>query len=552
MLWALPWGSFFQLMEKKVWEEDGLILIAFPYDGRLVQLVRGLPERRWDSERRVWAIPAKHVISVVELLRGEGFSFDEATLKLYEEERARDSAGLTVSQLNLRVRNALQAAFPGPVWVVGEILNFNKNAHKEVVDFLLAERTPEGKIVAEVTAVLFPDVRSFIERKLARAGNPFRLQDEVTVRVLVQVELKVDWGQYRVVIKDLDIDYTLGEVARRKEEILRRLAKEDLLERNRSLPFPPLPLRVGLITSLGSDAENDVLRTLRESGFAFQVVVHGARVQGPYTEPSVLNALDWFRRRADQFDVILICRGGGSRTDLAWFDSEALGRAVATFPLPVVIGIGHEQDFSVLDHVGWRAKTPTAAAQLLVQRVRETLQGMEEALGAILQGVATRIAEEGHRTEERAARLGRAAEARLREARGELRRLSRAVPRAVGLALGSGRTYLAQVRARLGRASARGVADAQERLARISQRLGPGALSLLSREAERLRAREERLRALDPRRVLGRGYAVLRGPDGKAIVDPTQAPPGTRLVAEIREGILRLISEGGERRDGAE
>src|SRR5262249_3678400 len=150
----------------------------------------------------------------------------------------------------------------------------------------------------------------------------------------------------------------------------RRLTERGLVGRNTSLPFPDLPLRVGLVTSLGSDAFNDVLRTLQESGFAFDVTAHGARVQGRLTEPSVLNALDWVRKRAESFDVVLICRGGGSRTDLSWFDSEQLGAAVATFPVPVVVGIGHEQDLSVLDFVGFRRKTPTAAAAYLVERVQ--------------------------------------------------------------------------------------------------------------------------------------------------------------------------------------
>jgi len=540
-----------KMPERKVYEKGGFLHIRFEYDKRLVDLVRGFPERRWDKSSRTWTVPKQYVVTVVDLLKEEGFSFDEATLKLYEEERTRDSAGLTVSQLNLQVRNALQTAFPGPVWVVGEILGFQKNAHKEVVDFLLSERADDGSIVAEVTAVLFPEVRALIERKLAQAGNPFRLEDEIKVRLLVQVDLKVDWGQYRVIVQDLDIEYTLGEVARRKEEILRKLAKEGLLERNRSLAFPALPLRVGLITSLGSDAENDVLKTLRESGFAFQVVVHGARVQGPHTEPSVLNALDWFREHVDEFDVVLICRGGGSRTDLAWFDSEVLGRAVATFPIPVVIGIGHEQDFSVLDYVGWRAKTPTAAAQLLVQQVRETLQGLEDALTQLLQRVKTHLSEARQRQGEWTRRLLQAVENRLRAAERDFVRLSQALPRAVGLALGGQRNYLSQVQGRLLRATARGLTDSKRRLLELSRRLGPQAMALVSRELERLKSREKRLHAMDPRWVVERGYAILRLPGGQVVVDPSQAPPGTRLAAEIREGILKLLSEGGERRDGS-
>ncbi|MCD6128108.1 exodeoxyribonuclease VII large subunit [Candidatus Bipolaricaulota bacterium] len=538
-------------MSKREVARDGdRLYIRFDYDRRLVDLVKGLPDRKFHPGERYWTVPAQHVVAVVELLKSEGFQFDEGTLKLYEEQLDRAGDHLTVSQLNVQVRSALQTAFPNPLWLVGEISGFGKSAHRDVVSFQLVERGEGGKIVAEVNAVLFPDVRQAIEYKLHRAGDPFRLEDEVTVRVLVQVDLYVPWGAYRVVIKDLDVAYTLGEVARRREEIVRKLTKEGLIDRNKSLPFPLVPLRVGLITSLGSDAEKDVLKTLRESGYAFQVVVHGARVQGPYTEASVLNALDWFRARAGEFDVVLICRGGGSRTDLAWFDSEALGRAVATFPLPVVVGIGHEEDFSVLDHVGWRAKTPTAAAQLLVHRVRETLEHLEETLRGVLSRAESRLVEARRGEGERARRLARAAETLLAGAKTDLTRLSQALPRAVGTALGGQRQYLLQVQGRLRRSARRELDEAWERVTKAAQLARPRALALLLREKERLEARENRLHALDPRRVVERGFAILRLREGKVVTDPAQAPPGTRLRAEIKRGVLKLLSEGGEESHG--
>ena len=538
-------------MSKREVARDGdRLYIRFDYDRRLVDLVKGLPDRKFHPGERYWTVPAQHVVAVVELLKSEGFQFDEGTLKLYEEQLDRAGDHLTVSQLNVQVRSALQTAFPNPLWLVGEISGFGKSAHRDVVSFQLVERGEGGKIVAEVNAVLFPDVRQAIEYKLHRAGDPFRLEDEVTVRVLVQVDLYVPWGAYRVVIKDLDVAYTLGEVARRREEIVRKLTKEGLIDRNKSLPFPLVPLRVGLITSLGSDAEKDVLKTLRESGYAFQVTVHGARVQGPHTEASVLNALDWFRARAGEFDVVLICRGGGSRTDLAWFDSEALGRAVATFPLPVVVGIGHEEDFSVLDHVGWRAKTPTAAAQLLVHRVRETLEHLEETLRGVLSRAESRLVEARRGEGERARRLARAAETLLAGAKTDLTRLSQALPRAVGTALGGQRQYLLQAQGRLRRSARRELDEAWERVTKAAQLARPRALALLLREKERLEARENRLHALDPRRVVERGFAILRLREGKVVTDPAQAPPGTRLRAEIKRGVLKLLSEGGEESHG--
>jgi len=555
---------------RKVEQVGDFLHISFDYDERLRQLVRALPERQWDPIERCWKVPKDHVVSVVELLEPEGFSFDRATKDLYEERKRERAQDLTVSELNARVQAILTQAFPAPVWVVGEILGYDKNAHKDRVEFHLVERR-EGKIIAQVEAILFPEERILIEEKLARAGRPFSLTDEIVVRVLAQVDLWVREGVYRLVIRDLDVNYTLGEVARRREEILRKLSKEGILDRNRSLPFPALPLRVGLITSLGSDAQNDVLKTLRDSGFAFQITIHGARVQGHHTEPSILNALDWFRAHAEEFDVILICRGGGSRADLAWFDSEALARAVALFPIPVIVGIGHEEDYSVLDWVGWRPKpaTPSGAAKFLVQKVQETLEKLETNLANILHAAQVRLDTEekalgererrlvqgtkgkivlekqglGHREK----RLVRGAQAHLRLAREKVRRALRAIPQGASRLLGGKRTWLSEAEKRLLRGSFRELGQAKEEIGVKARRVGELARRKLVQEMERLSSREGRLRALDPKRVVERGFAILRLPSGKAVTDPIQAPEGTFLTAELRAGVLRLLSQGGER-----
>ena len=545
---------------------DGNLRIEFPYDRRLVALVKGLPGREWKDGEKFWSVPKEHASAVVELLAPEGFAIDPEVERLSLARRASGPDHLTVGQLNRQAQKALLGAFPSPVWVVGEISGFAKSAHKRWVDFQLVERDSGGAVVARVDAVLSPEDRQNLEAKLAREGVPFRLEDEVQVRVLVTVDLRTDWGRYQVALRDIDVAYTLGEVARRREEILRKLAREGLLERNRALPFPDLPLRVGLVTSLGSDAYHDVLRTFRESGYAFRVTVHGARVQGPSTEPSVLAALEWFRERAGEFDVVLICRGGGSRTDLAWFDSEALGRAVAGFPLPVVVGIGHEEDRCVLDEVGWRQKTPTAAAAFLVERVRASLERVEKGLEGILTGANGHLRDERRAHRERALRLGRAVRARLegewrelghraarlrRGARGRVLsarervdRASRALPPSAARLLGRGSARLQDLAGRLVRGGRRSLASARGEVAELARALPLRTRGTVRRAAERVEGQAQRLHALDPRRVVERGYAVLRLHEGRVVTDPAQAPPGARLRAELRRGVLLLRSEG--------
>lgn len=558
-------------MSKQVIHDGrGSFEIRFGFDRRLVELVKSLPSRRWNPTHKHWSVPEDHVISVVDLLHPEGFGFDDATRNLYRAvggSRALDpaprQAGLfsslggaeaegdrngnddyTVTRLNDQVQAVLEGAFPAPIWVVGEISGFNKSAHKRHVTFHLVDRDDSGKARAEVSATLFDGTRREIEAKLAASGDPFALEDEITVRVRARVELYAPWGLYRIVVEDLDLGYTLGEAARRREEIIRRLTAAGLVDLNTALPFPELPLRVGLITSLGSDAFNDVIRTLQESGFAFDVCAHGARVQGHLTEPSVLCALEWFEARAESFDVVLVCRGGGSRVDLAWFDSEALGRAVARFPLPVVVGIGHEQDHSVLDAVGWRCKTPTAAAGFVVERVGAALARVEDRGRAILELGTAVLREERTAGVERARRLVLATRSLLSGARTDLAHRRLAVPRAALVRIARERALLLGASRQVSQGARRDLAGAASRMSQFASALAPGSRRRLDREVERSDARARRLELVDPQRVVERGYSILRADTGRVVVDTETAPRGAILTAQLRHGRLRLRSEG--------
>jgi exodeoxyribonuclease VII large subunit len=557
---------------RKVESAGRSLRVSFPYDPRLVSAIKALPRRRWDGDAKQWIVPADDVKDLVDLLANERFTFDEATREAYaaaggtrlsdapiakkerglfdlgpvESAPAAEPDAWTVSRLNLAAKAAIEAAFPSSIWLVGEISGFNKSAHKKHVGFTLVETDDAGGQVAQVNAILFAGAREAIEAKLAAAGDPFRLEDEVEVRVRCRVGLYEAWGQYRVEIEDLDVAYTLGEAARRREEIVRKLTEEGLAGLNPSLPMPDLPLRVGVITSLGSDAYNDVLKTLREAGFAFEVTVHGARVQGRATEPSVLNALDHFRERRDAFDVVLICRGGGSRTDLAWFDSEPLGRAVATFPLPVIVGIGHEQDHSVLDFVARRAKTPTAAAQMVVARVQEALDRVNDAVATITDLAADAIAVEKRAAAERGLRLARAARHLLDREHAALDRAGRDVPRGAVRLLDRAAAALEQGVRQLVQGTRRDLATARRRIDERAGSIVPRAARATALAGERLEARARRLHLVDPRRVVERGYAVLRRSEGGVVTDAAAAPKGSVLTAELRQGILRLLSEGSE------
>lgn len=270
---------------------------------------------------------------------------------------------LTVAQVLARVASALTTAFPGPVWVRGETSGFRRTSGGAGF-FRLAD--PESdQAVLDVAAR--GRVMADVDQKLAAAGVG-RLQEGVEVLVKGTVGVQANRSQIRLLLLDVDTEFIAGRLAVNRQEVLRRLAADGSLAANGRLPLPLVPLRIGLLTSRGSAAHADFIDQLRRSGFRFRVLTAQALMQGETARDSVVTALG--RLADEEVDMVAVVRGGGSKLDLATFDAEDVGRAVAAMPVPVIGGIGHETDRSVVDEaVSVSVKTPTAAAQWLVQRV---------------------------------------------------------------------------------------------------------------------------------------------------------------------------------------
>ena len=269
----------------------------------------------------------------------------------------------TVADLNAGIGAVLGRAFPDELWVRGEIANISRPPSGHVYFDLV-----DGDCGLSVT--LWASDRQVVNAVLRRAGGAVRMTDGTEVRIRVRVSWYPKRGQVSLRMLSIDTAYTLGRLAEARELLLQKLRAEGLLARQPALVLAPVPLRVGLVTSDGSAAAHDFLTTLEASGYSFDVVLADARVQGLEAEASVLDALA--RLHASGVDVVCVVRGGGARTDLAAFDSEAIARAIAVFPIPVLTGIGHEIDTTVADLVAHRrCLTPTACAGALVERVAE-------------------------------------------------------------------------------------------------------------------------------------------------------------------------------------
>lgn len=531
--------------------------MSFPYREDLVSLIRAIPGRRWDRGSKVWKVPLEAVEDTVKIFMSYGFSLspqvattlatggkDTGPRSLKLEAVEMTSQSLTVSALNLRVAEVLSQNFKESTWLIGELQNFDKSKrgrHKyfELVEHYEDELGEEHQR-AVVSAVIFEKSMSIIRQRLAQSRNALKLEDGVKIRVRGKVELYQARGKYQFIIEDIDPAYTLGELVIKREKILADLTLAGIQEKNLSLEMPLVPLRIGLLTSDDSDAFNDFIQTLATTHFNFNVTIYPVFVQGEQLRSSMLKGLRFLAKEHERFDLCVIIRGGGSRSDLGWFDDAKVARAVAKLPLKVLIGIGHERDQCVLDLIALGVKTPTAAAELICERVQRYQQHVEDTMIEITVRAEAILKEERRRLRQRGLHLGLAVRASLAGARSTLVEAGRRLVRgSLGYVRDRGRVLSRQTM-RMRVASDRLVQSRRLELQNNSRELRLVLSRRFTKETERLKFYEVRCRAHDPERVLARGYALLRSPSGQILRSVKNTKVGESLEARLADGKLEL------------
>ena len=280
-----------------------------------------------------------------------------------------------LSDITARIQAILQPHIGKLFWIKAEISSGREKGGSFYCD--LVESEEGGKIIAQMRCTIWSRDLANIRQQFKECDLDLKLDDGTAVGFQCSLQFHPQFG---LSLKAVGADpaFALGELELKKKEILNRLTKEGLLEPNKRLPTPMLPQRIGLITSKGSAACNDILKTFSSSGFGFKIFLTDSTVQGLQTEQSVLNSLETLSKL--HLDLVIIARGGGSKTDLFYLDNEAIARHIAGYKYPVWTGIGHETDISILDHVANRHfKTPTAVADDIVARFVEMKRHFEEA-----------------------------------------------------------------------------------------------------------------------------------------------------------------------------
>ncbi|MBU1073120.1 exodeoxyribonuclease VII large subunit, partial [bacterium] len=420
----------------------------------------------------------------------------------------------TVSELNEEIRTALLEAFPGAVWVRGEVQRLPADAAHRRHAYFELHGTGRDAAVSIPVALLEWDRRRYgLQRYLDGSDPDFRLADKLEVCLQCVVDFYPPFGKLQLKLVGVDTTYTLGQLEARRRRVLAHLREHGLLELNGRLVMPRLPLSVGLITSAGSAAEKDFLSGLRESGYGFRVMRADCRMMGEGMVPQVTGALKGLARAG--VDVIVVTRGGGSRADLSWFDHQAVAEGIARCPVPVITAIGHEIDRSIADAVAHHAcKTPTAAVHDLTARIESAARDVARLTEALHAATMSQL--------ETRRRFLRAVAARLR--------LSVvAHVNAGGVALVRRRDgVLALARLNLERAAARH--------RRTSDRIAAAALAVCAGAARTCASLHEKAALLDPGRLFARGYSLTLGPDGLVLRDASAVRRGDRLTTRLRGG----------------
>ena len=414
----------------------------------------------------------------------------------------------SVGELAEAINRQLRRGFDDGVWVRGEIDGLQmRGAHTY---FALVEDGENGRAVLNVS--LFAPMRRNLTPLLKRSR--LELADGMKVRIFGQLDFYAPTGRLGLKMAGIDPRFTLGELSQARDQVVRRLVAAGLFDANRAKPLSPIPLRVGVVASVGSAAWHDFRDEIDRSGYGFHLSICDARVQGEWAEAMVAAAIRTLTRRTD-LDCVVVIRGGGARNELATFDAESIALAIVTSPIPVLTGLGHEIDRSVADEVAHTAlKTPTACAGALIDAVHAYQVATERAWDAIaaiarqdLDRVAASLSDRAHRIARRTHAAVERADERLA-------------------------TRIARVRSE----PARQLDVAVSSLAVAGDRLRHQTPQLVAAEQRHLDALAARLALLDPANLLQRGWSITRSAGGDVVRSVEQLAAGDTIVTRLADG----------------
>ena len=408
----------------------------------------------------------------------------------------------SLSELGKCIKMTLKTAFAEPVWVRAEISEMHENVSGHCYLDLIEKADDTDVLVAKQKATIW----AFTYRMLKpyfESETGATLRAGMKVLLLCEVEFHEVYG-VSLNVRDIDPAFTVGEMAVRRAEIIRRLTDDGIVDMNKQQPLAPVPQRVAVISSATAAGYGDFCDQLRNNvfGYTFYTKLFPATMQGAQTEQSVVAALDKICDFIDNFDVVVIIRGGGATSDLVAFDNYNLALHCAQFPLPIISGIGHQRDESVVDLVAHtRVKTPTAAAEFLVARINDFEKNIDEMAQNVAFSAREVVHDELLRLQQRIARLGVVQRVCVRH-------------------------------------------DAA--LQHLTMRLRNAAKMAISSEEKRMALVEKSIKYADPATLLQRGF-TLTTKHGKIVKSVCDVAPGDIVTTHLADGAFTAMVQQREK-----
>ena len=445
---------------------------------------------------------------------------------------------ISLSELNDSIKNLIEGTFDCPLWVMAEIADMKVAANGHCYLELLERAEKSGKDLARARATIwrntFPLLKAYFEETTGQTLNP-----GLKVMVLVEVRFHSLYG-YSLNVVDINPGFTLGEMALLREKILKELEDDGVLELNKQLDFPLLPQRIAVISSEGAAGYEDFLNELMGNSrhYHFQVKLFPAVMQGEQTEASVVAALEQIFETADDFDVVIIIRGGGAKLDLSAFDNKLIAEHVAQFPLPVLVGIGHTKDQTVLDIVAYQSlKTPTAVADFLLQKFQEQDDLLDQFQAALQTVVNDIVTQEKDNLQALNFSFSKVIDNRIFQEKNNLLQFQRDIRRQLINLLEMEKQQLSYLPEKF-QLLIHGVFKQKERLFDDYYiRMERAALMIIQQQKRKIDNLSDKIKLLQPETLLKRGYHLVTNESGKIIKEIENIAVNDTVQIHFNKGV---------------
>lgn len=419
---------------------------------------------------------------------------------------------ITLQEFNNRIKRLLADPSVMNCWVVAETTDVRINQHCYLQ---LLEKNPKtGATVAKIKAIIWGNQFRFLNAQFKQVTGR-DIGNDMKIMVCLSVNYSPQYG-LTVVINDINPEFTLGDMERQRQEILNRLTQEGIIGQNKTVAVPPVLQRIAIVSAAGAAGYGDFMKQLTDNkyGVCFYPCLFQATMQGVKTVPTVLAALDKVEQNQHLFDCVVIIRGGGGTEELNSFDNYDLARRVATFPLPVIVGIGHERDITVLDYVaGIRVKTPTAAAEHIILQAANALAHIGDLSNQVVSIARDYIARAKEQLSYYAGNLPIMAQRIIDTNTLRLQNFIQNIPLHVQ----------------------RRIEGENAQLARQKDAIKNAVAQVKMKETMRLEALGDKIELLSPRKVMARGY-TLTTCEGKIMTDAAQIEAGKLVTIHFRDG----------------